>query len=151
MAKGLTPVSYPLLCLKWFGIFKVRPDIPAFNNVLFSPLCVMTLREIRQQDLISFPYITFGLPWKLNSERIHLQCRRPGSNPWVGKIPWRRKWQPTPVFLPGKSHGWRSLVGYCLWGRTESDTTEANQQQQQQVRESKSGFVQYLPSLAYLM
>ena len=64
---------------------------------------------------------------------------------------WRRKWQPTPVFLPGKSHGWRSLVGYCLWGRTESDTTEANQQQQQQVRESKSGFVQYLPSLAYLM
>ena len=50
-----------------FGIFKVRPDIPAFNNVLFSPLCVMTLKEIRQQDLISFPYITFGLPWKLNS------------------------------------------------------------------------------------
>ena len=37
---------------------------------------------------------------------------------------WRRKWQPTPVFLPGKSHGWRSLVGYCPWGRKESDTTE---------------------------
>ena len=34
-----------------------------------------------------------------------------GSNPWVGKIPWRRKWQPTPVFLPGISHGQRSLVG----------------------------------------
>ena len=38
---------------------------------------------------------------------------------------WRRKWQPTPVFLPGKSHGWRSLVGCSPWGRTESDTTEA--------------------------
>ena len=38
---------------------------------------------------------------------------------------WRRKWQPTPVFLTGESQGWRSLVGYCLWGRTESDTTEA--------------------------
>ena len=38
---------------------------------------------------------------------------------------WRRKWQPTPVFLPGESQGWRSLVGCCLWGRTESDTTEA--------------------------
>ena len=38
---------------------------------------------------------------------------------------WRRKWQPTPVFLPRKSHGWRSLVGCRLWGRTESDTTEA--------------------------
>ena len=37
---------------------------------------------------------------------------------------WRRKWQPAPVFLPGKSHGWRSLVGYCPWGRKESDTTE---------------------------
>ena len=45
-------------------------------------------------------------------------------DPWVGKIPWRRKWQPTPVFLPGKSHGQRTLVGCSLWGRKESDTTE---------------------------
>ena len=45
---------------------------------------------------------------------------------------WRRKWQPTPVFLPGESQGWGSLVGCRLWGRTESDTTEATQQQQQQ-------------------
>ena len=47
---------------------------------------------------------------------------RPGYNPWVRKIPWRRKWQPTPVL--GKSHGWRSLVGYSPWGYKESDTTE---------------------------
>ena len=39
--------------------------------------------------------------------------------------PWRRKWQPTPVFLPGKSQGWQSLMGCRLWGRTESDMTEA--------------------------
>ena len=45
--------------------------------------------------------------------------------PWVGKIPWRRKWQPTAVFLPGKSHGQRSLAGYSPWGSKESDTTEA--------------------------
>ena len=45
-------------------------------------------------------------------------------NPWVGKIPWRRKWQPTPVLLPGKSHGQRSLVGYSPWDRKESDMTE---------------------------
>ena len=45
---------------------------------------------------------------------------------------WRKKWQPTPVFLPGASQGQRSLVGCRLWGRTESDTTEATQQQQQQ-------------------
>ena len=55
----------------------------------------------------------------------HLPTMRgPGFNPWVGKVPWRRKWQPTPVFLPGESHGWRSLVGYSPQGCKESDTTE---------------------------
>ena len=49
-----------------------------------------------------------------------LQC----SILWVEKICWRRKWQSTPVLLPGKSHGWRSLVGYSPCGRKESDTTE---------------------------
>ena len=44
---------------------------------------------------------------------------------------WRGKWQPTPVFLPGESQGWESLMGCRLWGCTESDTTEATQQQQQ--------------------
>ena len=45
---------------------------------------------------------------------------------------WRRKWQPTPVFLPGESQGWRSLVGCRQWGSKESDTTDATKQQQQQ-------------------
>ena len=58
------------------------------------------------------------------AQSICLQCGRPGFDPWVGKIPWRRKWQPTPVFLPGESHGWRSLVGYSPRGCKESDTTE---------------------------
>ena len=44
------------------------------------------------------------------------RCRRPRFNPWVGKIPWRRKWQPTPVFLPERSYGERSLAGYSPWG-----------------------------------
>ena len=47
-----------------------------------------------------------------------------GSDPWIGKIPWRRKQLPTPVFLPGESQGRWSLVGCCLWGRTESDMNE---------------------------
>ena len=51
--------------------------------------------------------------------------KRRGCDSWVRKIPWRRKWQPTPVFLPGKSHEQRSLAGYSPWGCTESDTTEA--------------------------
>ena len=50
--------------------------------------------------------------------------KRPGFNPWVGKIPWRREWQPTPVFLSEKSHGQRSLVGDSPGVTKESDTTE---------------------------
>ena len=49
--------------------------------------------------------------------------RRYGFDPWVRKIPWRRKWHPTPVFLPGKCHGQRSLGGYSPRGHKESDTT----------------------------
>ena len=55
------------------------------------------------------------------------RCRRPGFNPWVGKIPWRRKWQLTPAFLPGKFHGQRGLVGYSPWGCEEPDTNEHSQ------------------------
>jgi len=47
-----------------------------------------------------------------------------GVIPWVRKIPWRRKWQPTAVLLPGKSNGQRSLVGYSPWVHKELDTTE---------------------------
>ena len=59
-----------------------------------------------------------------DSKASCLQCRRPGFDPWVGKIFWSRKWQPTPVLLPGKSHGRRSLVGYSPWGHKKLDTTE---------------------------
>ena len=49
---------------------------------------------------------------------------RPGFHHWVGTIPWRREWQPSPVFLPGEFHGQRSLAGYSLWGYKELDRTE---------------------------
>ena len=52
------------------------------------------------------------------------RCKRHEFDPWVEKIPWRREWQPTPVFLPGRPHGQRSLVGSSPWGHKESDTTE---------------------------
>ena len=51
--------------------------------------------------------------------------QRPGFDPQVGKISWRREWQPTPVFLPGEFHGQRSLLGYSPQGRKELDTAEA--------------------------
>ena len=59
--------------------------------------------------------------------RVCLQYKTWEFDSWVGKIPWRRKWQPTPVFLPGRSHVWRSLVGYGPYGCKESDTTEGLQ------------------------
>ena len=54
-------------------------------------------------------------PGGTSGKETAYQCRRGKRhkfNPWVGKIPWRQEWQPTPVFLPGKSHGHRNLVGY---------------------------------------
>ena len=53
-----------------------------------------------------------------------LQCWRSRFDPWIGKIPWRRVWLPTPVFSPREFHGQRSLEGYTQWDRKESDTTE---------------------------
>ena len=64
------------------------------------------------------------LPRWLSGKESACQRRRCGFDPWVEKIPWRRKWQPTPVFLPGKSHGQRRLASYRQWGHKESDTTE---------------------------
>ena len=68
-----------------------------------------------------------GFPSGASGKEPACQCRRDkrcGLDPWVRKIPWGRKWQPTPVLLPGKFQGWRSLVGYSPWGRKESDLTE---------------------------
>ena len=62
------------------------------------------------------------LSWCLSSKKS--ACNAGDRfNPWVGKISWRRKWQPTPVFLPGESRGQRSLAGYSPWGCKESETT----------------------------
>ena len=72
--------------------------------------------------LHAYTHIT-QLPWWLSKNPLS-QCGRDSFDPWVGRIPWRRKWQPTPVVLPGKSHWQSSLVGYSPWGHRESDTTE---------------------------
>ena len=68
-----------------------------------------------------------GFPGGTSGKEPTCQCRRRnrcGFDPWAGKIPWRRAWQPTPVFLPGECHGQRSLVGYSPWGHKELDMTE---------------------------
>ena len=82
-----------------------------------------------------FPLLMF-LPWLsrwLTGKEFAFWFRRPGFNSWVRKIPWRRKWQPTPIFLPWKSNGQRSVVGYSPWGRKELDTTEHTHTQTQPI------------------
>ena len=64
------------------------------------------------------------VPRWLSGKESACQCRRLRFHPWVGMIPWRRERQPTAVFLPGESHGQRSLVSYSPRGHRELDTTE---------------------------
>ena len=66
------------------------------------------------------------------------------SLPWVGKIPWKRAWQPTPVSLPGESHGQRSLAGCSPWGQKESDTIEATQQARRRYRLQENDYAFHL-------
>ena len=68
--------------------------------------------------------ICLMLPWWLRRWSVCVQCGRLGFDHWFGKIPWRRKWQPTPILLPEKFHGLKSLVGYSPRGLEESDTTQ---------------------------
>ena len=78
----------------------------------------------RTSEAKSGASLVLGFPKLGAQQRTHLNCRRPRFNPWVRKIPWRREWQPTPIFLPGDLHGQRSLVGYSPQGHNELDTTD---------------------------
>ena len=80
------------------------------------PNYVTNILSFINRSLLSFYRVPGGRPWWLRGKESAYQCKRYGFNPGVRKITWRRKWQPTPVFLPGKSHGQRSLVGYSPWG-----------------------------------
>ena len=82
-------------------------------NAIYKMVTVSLTRTQKFNFYLGFPGDSCG-------RESACQCRRGWFSPWVGKISWRRKWQPTPVFLPGKSHGQRSLVGYSPWGCTKS-------------------------------
>ena len=86
------------------------------------------IQGIEAQRKKTMPKVTQGFLRGCSGKEPTCQCKRckrPMFDPWVRKIPWRRKWQPTPVFLPGQSHGQRSLVGCSLWDHKELDMTEA--------------------------
>ena len=94
------------------------PRLGVRTFALYICVCISAL-QIRSSILFFY-----GLPWWLSGGESACQCRRCQFDPWVGKIPWRRKWLPTPLFLPGEFHGQRSLAGYSPWDHKELDTTE---------------------------
>ena len=110
----------------WFWVKSVTPWLSLIPDPIDTgcELISLGLHSICKMKLST---------WWLRQHRIHLQHRRPMFNPWVGKIPWRREWWPTPVFLPGKFYGKRRLTGYSPWGCKESDTTEGQKHKHIQI------------------
>ena len=105
------------------------------NNLRYadtSDTTLMAESEEKLKSLLKVKEESEKVGLKLNIQKTKIkpsgpprwQCRRSRFNTWVGKIPWRREWLPTPVFLPGESHGQSSLAGYSPWGHKESDMTE---------------------------
>ena len=84
----------------------------------------LDVRAMCRLNKITWLHTKKGFPWWLSNKESAWQCRRHRFDPCVGKIPWRRKWQPTPIFLPEKFSGQRSLVGYSLWDHKELDMTD---------------------------
>ena len=131
------------LCAYWSKVDLA--SLPFIHLVILTYLEVMSAGWLNMLSLIHiFTYVPYShmsliriypplnnnltwLPRWLSGKESACQCRRCKRcvfNPWVGKIPWRRKWHPTPVFLPGKSHEQGSLAGNSPWGHKESDRTE---------------------------
>ena len=133
-------LSFGKSCVTWVTIWLVG-DIPAPFLCLFFPTLGLLIQILQSRaqgldDPSDNPYFAFcsrrkhmgrfKSRWRSGKESAYRFRRRQrrGFDPWVRKIPWSRKWQRTPVFLLGKFHGQRSLVGYSPRGHKELDTTE---------------------------
>ena len=114
------PIILPQIQLKNYTIFLRQKHLDSMNLNLISFYHINTLLNTSE-----------GLPRWLSGKESSCQRRRHRFNLWVRKIPWRRKWQTTPVFLHGKSHRQRSLAGYTPWGhrRVGHDWTTKKQEQ----------------------
>ena len=104
-------ISAPTQAFRWFQTSSTnRDDYVEAKETSGESTFIM-----RYKPLSAFPKMTSG--WEMHRDlQFGVKCRRHGFYPWVRKMPWRRKWQPTSVFLPGESHGQRRLVGYSPWG-----------------------------------
>ena len=142
-----------VLCIRWpkYWSFSISPSneysgLISFRMNWFNLLVVQgTLKSLFQHHSskasilrhpaffmvqLSHPYVTTGKTIALTRQTfvgkvtLAKQFRRPGFNPWVWRVSWRREWQPTPVFLPGEFQRQRNLVGYNSRDLKESDMTE---------------------------
>ena len=119
--KGQGKLCFIKCCIKlsmWTPLVVQQFRLHASTAEVMSSTLVLETRFCMPRDR--------RLPsWHSSKESAH-QSKRHGFNPWLGMIPWSRKWQLAPVFLPGKFHGQRSLEGYSLWDCRVSDMTEYN-------------------------
>ena len=90
-------------------------------EILYFSVYIMSSASSDSSTSYFVIYIPFGASLVAQLVKNLLQCRRPGFDPWVRKIPCRRKWQPTPGPLPGEFHGQRSWAGYSPWDLQELD------------------------------
>ena len=107
--------------LEWFAI--LSSSGPCFvRTPHYDPICLGWPCKAWLIASLSYasPSAMIRLPSWLSGKESACHCRRCKFNPFVRKIPWRWKYQPTPVFLPGKLHEQRSLASYSLWGHKES-------------------------------
>ena len=115
----VSAASFPTLSLNSLlsrpDMLALRPNPPQEVFLLFPSLfcSIILFKVFTSLGHLKLPIHHKRLPWWLSGKESACSTR---FRPWVGKIPWRRKWQPTPVFLPGESHGQRSLMGYSPWG-----------------------------------
>ena len=100
------------------------PPVEVRVNIFIIKSCWVSWAN-SSRDIVSYGRCLLDL--KRTNMLSTCQCKRHkkwGFDPWVGKIPWSRKWQSAPVLFPGEFHGQRSLADYCPWGHKESDMTE---------------------------
>ena len=117
------------LGLEWKLTFSNPVATAEFSKLAGTSLDPVNMISHSHDYVLLYSRVDFGLPRWLSGRESVCQCKRHRSDPWVGKIPWRRKWQPTPVFLPGKSYGQRSLgasVQGCRRVRYDWVTEPAN-------------------------
>ena len=124
-SRDRTQISY--IAGRFFTSWATRLNIIPLSISIYHMSYVYPEKTMAPHSSI----LTWKIPWMEEPSRLQSMGSLRVGHDWATSLSlftflhWRRKWQPTPVFLPGESQGWGSLVGCCLWGRTESDMTEA--------------------------